>query len=587
MEENRSPIIAIIALLFVWIGVSYAQQTPSVCPTLVQEAFTATELICESAGPGQACLGNGVVEATARDGVEDFVFAQPGDLATTTDFQSLRLRSTDTEDRIWTVVQYQLPIASGDVAITGLIFGDVALSNTADAGISSIPTLFGTVIASGGINVRRTPETDGVIVWQLTNNETILLTGRTADNAWYRIEIPSAFGGPGWVSATWVRPDGDANILRLANATSPAPDITPPEFGSMQSFSFESRPIADDCADTPDSGILLQTPDGYPNDARLQVNGVIVEFNGAVFLRAQAGSILLISALEGQAKVTADETTQIITVGAEAEVALDAEGMASGAPSPARPYNLNDLLNIPVRLLPRNFIISEPSAITTETTASTESGSTRSDVTCILTPTDADKNLRAGPSLDYPQVDILRLGQRITAVGQLTDPFQYIWYVTDDGKWVRFDVVVADGNCAALPKVTAPPLVTNTPTDNAAPAQSTPTAGKSLVVSNFGDLCQIGPTTLSRQSDGVDFSIAIGDIWTATAGTSITITTGGGNLRGEFGDFIRIIDATNGAILAQSGAERVLSYTFTENRSFIVRFSANKDDTVVMTAACN
>ncbi len=582
MKQKRSTIGVTIALLFIFLGASQAQEPPSACPTLVQEAFTATELICEAAGPGQACLGNGVVEAAARDGVESFTFAQPGDLATTTDFQSLRLRSTDTENRIWTVVQYQLPIASGDLAITALVFGDVALSNSADAGASDIPTLFGTVTASGGINVRRTPDTNGVIVWQLTNNETVLVTGRTADNAWYRIEIPSAFGGPGWVAAQWLRLNGDASALRIATAESPAPDIRPPEFGSMQSFLFESRPIADDCQDTPDSGIVLQTPNGLANDARLAVNGATLEFNGTVFLRAQADAQLLVSVLEGVAEISAASATQVLPAGAEASVPLDEEGLASGAPSAAQPYRLEDLLDIPVRLLPRNFVIAEPS--TTSPAASPAQGDQTTTVRCVLTPTDADKNLRAGPGVDYPQVGILRLGERISAVGQITDPFQYIWYVTADDEWVRFDVVVAEGDCAALPKVSAPPLVTATPNPATTPA---PSNAKSLVISNLGDLCATGPATLSRQSDGTDFSIAIGDIWTATVGTTISITTGGGNLRGEFGDFIRIVDAASGDILARSGSERTLSYTFTENRSFLVRFSANKDDTVVMTATCN
>lgn len=584
----RSRIWKLLFILVVLLsaGIVLAQDDDSGnCPTLVQEAFTATELICEGVTTNQACFGNGIIEFEPRAGAEELVFAQAGDRAPLTDFQAIRLRSLNTENAIWASILIHLDArtsASGAADVMGLVFGDVSLNNASQASSSTFPTLSGRVAALNGIVVRRGPASTETVVWQLVNNEEITLTGRSSDNTWLRIQIPSAFGGPGWVAAQFIDYEGALDTLRIVTAADPAPDLAPPEYGPMQSFSFQSGLTDESCEDTPDSGILLQSPNGLADNVRLLVNGAELQFNGTVFLQAQSGGELRVTVLEGLAILTAGSASQTVPSGTQSSVTLDADLVPLGTPSAPAAFDSARFIFLPIRLLARPFEIAE--AAPDSAGATFGQPPAPESLECVLTLPAGPENkiLRAGPGVDYAIADYMSPGQRLNGIGRASDTFGYIWYLTDhpNAAWIRFDVVESTSSCAELPIVAAPSL------ESAQPDTTPVPGGASLVSSQFGEICGRVQTHRAPESDGANFFINIGGTWTAKAGTTAVITAGEGQFRGEYGDFIRIVGA-DGTIVARSGQASFVTHTFAADTTFTIEFSAAKGDSVTMTASCN
>jgi uncharacterized protein YgiM (DUF1202 family) len=553
------------------------------CPTLVDESFTATEFVCESVATGEACIGNGTVEATFGAADTGADFANPGDVTRLSSLEEISLRSTSTANGVWSVVNARIELKSTDgdipVGVPMLLFGDVTLSDNGQ--IASGVVRNATVIAQRGLNVRRTPGNDGVVVWQLGAGEQVLVTGITADRQWLRMEIPNRFQGTGWAYAPYFEVDGGAESLPFVTVSSPPPDMTPPDFGPMQSIELLTANTAPNC-DAIDSGVLLQSPSGLPDKVRILVNDVEIQLNGTAFIQAQADGVMGIAVLEGEADVIVNDATTTVRSGSRASITLDSNLQPDSSTQVAS-INLTDYIDLPTRLLPRQIILGTPPSSEPAPTQAIGFGTpspTLTPETCTLTAPAETRNMRTGPSTDYAILRVLQANESVTGIGQL-NVGGFIWYVTTENGWLRFDSVTVASACTSLPIVEAPlpPAPTATPTG--APA----TAG--LNSSLLGDIaCPNGRVSASGTSDGRDFSIALGGSWSALAGTSVTFTTQGGQLRPEFGDYIQIL-GEDGAILARSGTGTQLQATFDQNQTFVVRFSAANRDLVVMEAVCN
>lgn len=566
----------------------------STCPTLVQESFTAVEQICTGLASGEACLGNGTVSFTST--IEGLAFASPGDRAQLTAFDELQLLTTNTPGGIWSVVTAQLELNStdGDVPVTAqmLLFGDVRM---VDEGQTATGTARdATVIAQRGMNVRRTPENTGVVVWQLSAGEVILATGRTPDQQWIRIVIPNRFAGTGWVYAPYLEVAGGADALPTVTVNSPPPELEAAEFGPMQAFQFSSADIPESCEiGLLDSGLLLQSPNGLPDAVRLQVNGAEIQLNGTIYLTAQPNDALQVHVLEGVVTVIAGGSSANAAAGSRVRVALDGSLNAVGTPQ-TETFDASTLADLPIRLLTRQFALPSGAAPVVEestdggfATSTTEAGAgfgtaapTATPQTCTLTAPDV-RNVRSGPSVDFEVVRVLQAGDTATGIGRASDDANFIWYEISTGGWVRFDAVNESGSCSTLPVVEAPepPQPSVTPTPEAPPS--------SLNSSVLGDAeCPGGQVSTTGTSDGSQLYIELGGTWTVTAGTTVTFTTQGGQLRPEYGDFIRIV-AEDGTVIASSADGRTLTVTFTQDWLFRVRLSAANGDVVAMAARCD
>lgn len=559
----------------------------SSCPVAVQDAFTATELICTGLAAGEGCIGNGSVSTTFGAEVEGLDFASPNDRVRLASIDQLTLSSTES----WTVVTGRLELetkAGNPVPTDMILFGDVTLSDAGSA--ASEGARNATVIAERGMNVRRTPANDGVVVWQLQGGEEVTVTGISADRVWIRIVIPNEFQGTGWVYAPYLEVDGGDETLPVVNENSPVPNLVPAEFGAMQSLELLSASTPAECGEgLPDSGMMLQSPSGTSSDLRFQVNGVIIEFNGTIFMRAQASRALIVYILEGQAAlIDADGNRLGGVMNEELSAPLDANLVPSGAFT-ADNYNAEALAGLPTRLLPRAIAfglepIEEPETSNVAFPTNTPEGfapvgeTSGGSSDCTLTAPNEARNIRSGPSTLYEVVGSLEANASVRAVGQAIGELNYTWYQTDLSGWIRSDSVTVSEGCASLPVVATPPPP---------PATATP-SGPSLSSSILPAFsCAAGATanTASATSNGSETSIAIGGTWTVSAGTTVTITTQGGQLRPEFGDFIQL-QGEDGTLIAGSGQSSSLRFTFTESRTFIARFSAGNGDLVIIAVAC-
>lgn len=114
------------------------------------------------------------------------------------------------------------------------------------------------------------------------------------------------------------------------------------------------------CDEAPESGLMVQTPDGV-SEISLNINGVDVSMGSTVVFRAQAEGEMTVSTIEGAAFVETETDVLPILAGSRLRVPLDrflhAVRDRIGHPEP---YELRRLRGIPIRLLQRQVEIAPP-----------------------------------------------------------------------------------------------------------------------------------------------------------------------------------------------------------------------------------
>lgn len=332
------------------------------CPAQAAAAFNAARLICENLQDGQVCLGNGIVEAAGR--ADGAALAQPADRRVITDFTSLRLRTLDTENGLLTVIAARPRLLTTNNQLVNALmiaFGDVTLTDDADVVQEAPNQRTGRVIADFGLNIRRRPDGGADLLWQLRPGETVTVTGRLADRSWVRVIIPNGFGTPGWVYAPYLEIAGGIETVPIVDVNTPAPTPIPqqrPEFTNMQAFIVSTRDVDPSCVDAPNSGLLLQSPDGLSSRVRTRINKVLIEFNGTLFIRSQPNGNFSAIVLEGEARFIADDFRSEAVMGQEVTVRMDGQSQAVSAPVPDS-YDPLLIRNLPANLLGRLVALPE------------------------------------------------------------------------------------------------------------------------------------------------------------------------------------------------------------------------------------
>ncbi|NWG18361.1 MAG: hypothetical protein HXY41_17190 [Chloroflexi bacterium] len=145
----------------------------------------------------------------------------------------------------------------------------------------------------------------------------------------------------------------------------PADPNAPP----MQAFYLRTGVGDARCEEAPESGLLVQTPEGA-GEVAFNVNGVDVQMGSTVFFQADEDEGMTVSTLEGLAYVRANGGEQIIVPGTWVRVALSrlpdvvAGFKPRGLPELPRAYEARTrmLERLPVRLLQRRIEIAPPLA---------------------------------------------------------------------------------------------------------------------------------------------------------------------------------------------------------------------------------
>jgi uncharacterized protein YgiM (DUF1202 family) len=319
------------------------------CPELVRRALDATQIVCSELGSNQACYGHILVDVRPREGIEELLFTTEGDLANLLDVQSLRLSSMDLNTNSWGValmnleahMQYAEP-----EDVTLLLYGDVEISDQGES-----PTVLSvTVAVRGYVNVRVSPSTSAGVLGVLQGGQTVLANGRREDSSWIRVILPDT-GRVGWISASLVTSDEDLQELHVVDAWAPY-------YGPMQAFYLESGSDDSLCAQAPESGLLVQTPEGVA-EVTLLVNEVSIQLNATAFVQAQAGNQMTVEVLDGWAQVESFGRTQTVVAGTQVSIPLNEDLAPTGEPGELVPGGTVNRDAFPVSLLDHEVAVSD------------------------------------------------------------------------------------------------------------------------------------------------------------------------------------------------------------------------------------
>jgi hypothetical protein len=318
-----------------------AAQDPS-CPELVHEALSITDSLCQQTGRNQICYGHSALQAQPQPDVAQWKFDQEGDIEEVTRFQSLRLSVMDVDAGAWGVtlmrLQASLPDSQPDKNVTVVLFGDVEImpqENTA-------AYVEATVNAASSINVRQSPALDASVVARLDPGQPVTVTGRLDDTSWVRIDLPDE-GGTGWVAAYLLTSSGDLGSLAVVEPAEPS-------YGPMQAFYFSSGQDDAACDEAPDSGLLVQTPEGVA-EVTLLINEVNIQLGSTVYLQAQPDGDMTIRVIEGAVKVSAEDTTVEVATGMQTTIPLTKDLKPAGAPTTVVPFDPESVRSLPLSLL--------------------------------------------------------------------------------------------------------------------------------------------------------------------------------------------------------------------------------------------
>lgn len=320
------------------------------CPAFIATALDLAHETCDGTETNFACYGHASLEAELFSTANSVAFEQAGDMVELSDLRSLRLSALDTGNQLWgvslmrvaAVPQLNQPLEP----LTLLFFGDVSVENRV-----AVPVEFPVTVAGRrNVNIRFAPNGDAVVLGTLSSGATALAQGRLADNSWIYIK-QEATGLTGWVSAAALQMDGDLEALRVVTASNAY-------FAPMQAFYLETT-ATDRCSEVPDSGVLVQTPEGVA-EISVWINEVKISLGSTAYVRAQPDGDLTVTMLEGHANIETFGVTQTAIAGTEVLVSLGADGLPDAVPEPPRALTPEEIANLPVTLLPREIPPVQP-----------------------------------------------------------------------------------------------------------------------------------------------------------------------------------------------------------------------------------
>lgn len=213
--------------------------------------------------------------------------------------------------------------------------GAVQVQPVVQTSLATLPPRIPVMVSLGGgkANIRPEPVRRGDPIAQLENATELTATGLSRSGTWIRIQLPDQPEQSAWINRSLLTSDYDLGLLPVVTSDEPVPQY--PQFSAMQAFSFTSL--------SPCAGIVAQSGNDL---ARLQVNGVDLEFHTATLYLHNSGNLLTIDVLEGVVQVGASGTTTSGVAGSRVQVTLDDAGQPSEAPEKPIPYDAAALASL-------------------------------------------------------------------------------------------------------------------------------------------------------------------------------------------------------------------------------------------------
>ncbi|MBZ0283025.1 MAG: SH3 domain-containing protein [Anaerolineae bacterium] len=413
------------------------------CLTLIQQVIETVRENCTELDLNQACYGNPSLEVEPRENVR-VDFGEPGDLLTLSALQSLTTRPLNLESEFWGFAQLDVRadlIASG---LTVLAFGEVTLQNESTAP-SDFIALDITVREPTGANLRAEPSPDAEVLGQIYAGSAVKALGRLEDGSWLRLLN-------GWVAVELVRSDYDLSLLPVYADDDPAPESI---YGPMQAFRFRTGFEDSPCTGAPDSGLLIQSPDGT-SDIRLIVNGSSLVFTGTLLLQTTVEGKTLASVLEGYLYYSDNgliEAGDLVTYGYQGDNIIYED---------PQDYNYARARYLPLVLLPREFELpySIGGLLFPFTPGTGFLNTVPADGPCTVAWS-VDVNLRSGPGTDYPIRQGIPSGFYSLPDARAQGTDGAVWWRLAEGFWIAANNTAAGGSCGTLPLVAPPALPSN------------------------------------------------------------------------------------------------------------------------------
>jgi hypothetical protein len=326
------------------------------CPAIIQAALDATDEQCATTGRNQACYGNIRLSAQPQAGMDALVFEKPGDLVDIANVSSLTLSPWDATNSTWGIslmkLQANLPDTLPGQNVTFLLFGNVSIDNAVASNTEGASLQ---LTANGNVEVYGSPSEESEPIATLADGDPATALARSEDTTWLLIMMLD--GREGWVLADQVRADDSFSLLDMIDAAS----AFTAAFKPMQAFYFETGLGDAPCTEAPDSGILVQTPEGG-GEVNFTANEVSITLGSTAYLQAQPFGDMTVSVVEGQAEVTALNETRIVPAGTLVRIPLDADRAASAPPGEVEPYTDRDIQGLPIGILERAITVAAPLA---------------------------------------------------------------------------------------------------------------------------------------------------------------------------------------------------------------------------------
>lgn len=438
-------------LVFISLAATVAAQD-SACPSLQAEALANIVSSCAEQAPGTLCLGHPTVAALQRQPDLDApALQQPGD---NLPIDSIDWLSVSTEEQTWGAARAVFPAYASDSLETRdaalVVYGNVALVFPTPLEQPS-PMVDLTVTAARGAYLRALPQLDADIITPLAVRTQIKAIGTSPNQNWRLVY--AAPDQRGWMNQSVVSTTGDT-LPVVADDTDMIPLWLP-----GQVFAFHSGIGDAPCADSWESGVLLQAPN-FIAPTYFEVNGVRILLNGTAWLQAQLSSGTLIHVIDGSARVTAADVTQVVRRGFQTsvpiEVVPDRGLVAADAPTEPTAYDYQHLRSLPVHTLIHASRVSL--AIYTLATPAPQDGSSpltymSSEDSCKIMAGPDGANLRSQPDPAASIIAVMAHYDSAQPISRGIGVDNLPWWQLAQSVWVRIDATNFGGNCNAIPLI--------------------------------------------------------------------------------------------------------------------------------------
>lgn len=228
----------------------------------------------------------------------------------------------------------------------------------------------------------------------------------------------------------------------------------------LQAFVVETGVDDAPCFAAPQSGMLIQTPEGVA-EINLLINEVHISLGSTAFIQAQPNGAMSVNLLEGSAHVRARSGEVTLVPGTQSVVALDEFGRASAPPTEAQPYPMTLAETLPLHNLPRAF---EP--VVAVAAAPSEAPELTAALTVIQGPVDSISGnmisiygLPIRVDAGHPLLPVLRAGDVVRVEGERVIENGLPVVVAISLTFVDIDVEISDtgdiwrdtGDCTVVP----------------------------------------------------------------------------------------------------------------------------------------